>query len=205
MKNIKAYLLPKIVLIVTSLFLFSCSENEGKVVHQETGIVINFAGADHCSYVIELDNGQKILPLYYPEEFEFVNGQRVLLSYSELPNVVSTCGKGTVSEVLQIEEISCGFPLKEYEEETFYGMVNDPVILNGISVEGDCLMLNVSYSGGCRQHVFELAKLTDAEQEEGVAVVVLRHDAKGDACEAALTTDVSFDISGLREEGYTHI
>lgn len=195
----------QITLFIALIFLFTgCQQNDEQQVYQETGTVLDYAGADHCSFVIELDNGQKILPLYYPDDFEFVNGQKLLVSYSELPNVISTCGKGIVSEIVQIEEIACGSPVMVYEPEVIHSLPNDPVYLHNLTLEGDCLKLKVSFSGGCRNHIFELVKLDEEEEEEGIAVLGLRHDAKGDICEAALTMDLSFDVSSLKEQGYTH-
>src|SRR5690554_3596374 len=107
-------IMKQIAIPILLIFIFvSCDKHEEPVINQETGVVLNYAGADHCSFVIELDNGQEILPLYYPDDFEFINGQRVLVSYTELPNVVSTCGKGMVSKITHIEEIACGLPLTE--------------------------------------------------------------------------------------------
>lgn len=192
-----------ILLLLHALFLFAaCRQNEEPVVYQETGVVVNYAGAEHCRVVIELDNGQKILPLYHPEDFVFFQGQRLLLNYRELPNIMSTCGKGIASEIIHVEEISCGAPLTEIGLNEYNSLPNDPVYIHEVFIDGDCLHLKVSFSGGCRNHAFHLAKINDDQQENETALLELRHDANGDLCEAALSLELRFNISDLREQGY---
>ncbi len=195
--------LKPILLLIFALILFSsCRQNEESVVYKETGVVINYAGANHCSVVIELDNGQKILPLYFPEDFVFIQGQRLLVNYTELPNIMSTCGKGIACEITHVEEISCGAPLKEIELNEYNSLPNDPVFIHEVYTDGDCLNLKVSFTGGCRNHTFVLAKINDDQQENETALLELRHDANGDLCEAALSMELRFNITDLREQGY---
>lgn len=192
-----------IILLFCSLFLFTaCQQNEEPVIYQETGVVVNYAGADHCSVVIELDNGQKILPLYHPEDFVFYQGQRLLLNYLELPNIMSTCGRGIASEIIHVEELSCGSPLTEIEMHEYNSLPNDPVFIHEAYLDGDCLNLKVSFSGGCRNHAFDLARIIDDQQKNESALLELRHDANGDLCEAALSMELRFNVSDLKEQGY---
>ena len=58
------------VLIIFSLFLVGCQEDE-EITFQETGLVVDYAGAGNCNFVIELDNGNRIQPIYYPDGFTF--------------------------------------------------------------------------------------------------------------------------------------
>ena len=149
------------LLLLSLLLVTGCKLNEVPEVYQETGVVVNYAGAEHCSIVIHLDNGKKILPLHYPSEFIFTQGQRLLLSYTELPNVLSTCGKGVASDILNVEEISCGSQLIEISQDEYHLLPNDPVFIHNTFIEGDCLNLKVSFSGGCRNHLFNLVKIQE--------------------------------------------
>ena len=184
------------------LLLAGCRKDEEPLILQDTGIVMNYAGADHCSIVIELDNGQNIIPLHYPEEFKFFHGQQLLLTYSEIPNAISTCGKGAGSTIFQVEEIACGPQITEPEPGDYNNMPNDPVLIHQISLEDDCLKVRVAFSGGCKNHTFNLVKVEGDEQEEDTAVLELRHDSDGDFCEAFLTMDIRFNVSSLKEQGY---
>lgn len=190
-------------LFILSLILFTgCQQNEEPEIQQETGVVVNYAGAEHCSIVIELDNGQKIQPLDYPEGFVFIQGQRLLVNYTVLPNIISTCDKGTVCEILSIEELECGSPVTEIEPEDYSSIPNDPLTIHDISIDGDCLYLKVSFSGGCQNHTFNLIRVDGEHSDEETAVLELRHDANGDLCEAALSMDLRFNLSALNDEGY---
>lgn len=194
-----------ILFIFPIIILLGCQQNEEPVILQETGVVVNYAGAEYCSIIIELDNGQTIQPLRYPEGFVFVQGQRLLVNYTELPNIVSTCGKGIVSEILSIEEIDCGAPVTEPELEEYNTMPNDPVIIHEASVNDDCLYLKVEYSGGCRNHYFNLVKINEDDYEKDTAVLELRHDANGDVCEAALSKDLQFSLVSLKTSDYKRL
>ena len=191
-----------IFILIVIFSITGCQQNEEPVVYQETGVVVNFAGADHCSVVIELDNGEKILPLYYPEGFVFYQGQRLLINYMELPNIMSTCAKGKASEILYVEELSCGSPITETGLIHYNNIPNDPVFMHEAYIDGDCLHLKVSFSGGCRNHEFSLVYITDDQPDDQNPLLTLMHYANGDMCEAALSMELRFDISTLWEQGY---
>jgi hypothetical protein len=76
----------------------------------------------------------------------------------------------------------------------------DPVTLQSAYLEGMTLRLEVSYSGGCKDHVFAAVSPTGILPSMPPQIaVLLRHDAGGDQCEAALRQDLSFDITPLVE------
>lgn len=190
-------------ILISTILMVGCQQDEEAVILQETGIVINYSGTDYCNFVIELENGQKIQPHYYPEGFEFVQGQRLLVDYIKLPNIVSTCGKGTVCELINVEVLDCGFPVIELGDEDLDTFANDPLIIHDISLQGDCLNLMVSYSGGCQHHEFQLFFTGEDSTEADTAILELRHDANNDMCEAALSKELQFNLNSLKEKGYT--
>ena len=194
----------KIVLIFTVLTIIftGCQEKE-EMTFQETGVVVDYAGTDHCSFIIELDNGEKIQPLHFPDEFEFVQGQRVLVDYVKLPNVIPTCDKGIACDILNVEELKCGSPLTDLYAHNYDSLANDPVQLHEVAVDGDCLYLKLSFSGGCRDHEIELAWIHLAQNDNEIPQLEIRHDAKSDMCDAWLTQEVQFDLTQLTEEGIT--
>jgi len=76
----------------------------------------------------------------------------------------------------------------------------DPWTFLSHRVEGDTLVLDVQYGGGCREHRFAL--LIDPAFMESHPVQVaarLAHDADGDLCRALLTRTLRYDLMPLRE------
>ncbi|MEO9964533.1 MAG: hypothetical protein ABJF11_02020 [Reichenbachiella sp.] len=75
---------------------------------------------------------------------------------------------------------------------------SDPFQLNSLMFDGTKLMVNVSYSGGCKPHDFQLIW-----PESMMLImpprytVILMHDANDDSCEAYLTETLTFDLAAL--------
>lgn len=67
-------------------------------------------------------------------------------------------------------------------------------------VVGDTLSLDITYSGGCREHRFALLVDPAFMESQPVQVVArLAHDAGGDMCRALLMRTLRFDLSSLRQ------
>jgi len=192
------------LIFILFVFIFTGCQEKEELSFRETGVVIDYAGTDHCGFVIEMDDGSKIQPFHYPEEFEFVQGQRVLVDYVVLPNVIPVCDKGTACDILTVEELSCGALLTDLYTHNYDSLANDPVQLHEATVNGSCLNVKLSFSGGCQNHKIELARIHPENQEEDeIPVLEIRHDAKGDMCEAWLTQEIQFDLTPLKEDGIT--
>ncbi len=189
-----------LIFILFAFIINGCQEKE-EMTFQETGVVVDYAGTNHCSFIIELDNGERIQPLHFPEEFEFVQGQRVLIDYVKLPNVIPTCDKGVACDILNVTELNCGSAITDLYAHNYDSLANDPVHLHEVAVDGDCLYLKLSFSGGCRNHKIELARIHLDHNENEIPVLEIRHDAKGDMCEAWLTQEIQFDLTPLKEDG----
>ena len=77
---------------------------------------------------------------------------------------------------------------------------SDPFDLNSAAVSGDILTISVSYSGGCRNHVFLLTAADSFHESSPVQLsMVLTHDANEDPCEAYPTEQLRFDLTPIRE------
>ena len=77
----------------------------------------------------------------------------------------------------------------------------DPFDLEDIEIEGDSITLNITYSGGCKEHCFSLY-MTPAAFLESYPVqanLYLRHNSNGDACEALVNESVSFNLRPIAE------
>ncbi len=74
----------------------------------------------------------------------------------------------------------------------------DPIELNALRFEGSTLQLDVSYSGGCTDHEYQLCwngSFGDGFAPE--ATMKLGHDAFDDMCEAVISETVHIDASTL--------
>ncbi len=176
-----------IYLLLLSAIIFTACNKEEQITLMDSGTVINYAGAGNCGYVIELDNGGKIQPLFFPDGFVFSEGQRVLVEYNEMPNVVSSCDRGIASEIIYVEELSCA-PYIDLYFDNYDSLARDPIYLNDAFVDGKCLQIEVSYSGGCKDHSIDLALMHPwINGSSSIPTFEIRHNSNGDMCEAFFT------------------
>ena len=189
------------LLFALSVILTTSCQNDDEIVLDEIGIVVDYAGAGNCSFVIELENGSRIQPLYYPDGFTFSQGQRVHVQYVEMNNVISPCDRGIPAEVVFIEELNCA-PYIDLYFSNYDSLARDPVFIHEAFMDGDCLQIKLSYSGGCKTHTIDLARMHPwTASSSAVPTFEIRHNANGDMCEAWFTKEMRFDLSSLRLEG----
>jgi hypothetical protein len=182
---------------------FSACNNDEEIVLEEVGVVLDYAGASNCSYIIELENGARIQPLYYPDGFTFSQGQRVHVQYVELLNVVPSCDRGNPAEIIFIEELNCA-PYIDLNLNNIDSLASDPIYIHEAFVDGNCLQIKLSYSGGCKQHTIDLARLPASESDNpNIPTFEIRHNANGDMCEAYFTKELRFDLTTMKLEGKT--
>ena len=78
----------------------------------------------------------------------------------------------------------------------------DPLTSLDAQVDGDCLRLKVGYSGGCKEHFFDLYWSGDWDKTKPpVAHLYLAHNGNGDACEAIKTEKLGFALNQVRFPG----
>ena len=76
---------------------------------------------------------------------------------------------------------------------------DDDYVLNSATIDGDTLMISVSYGGGCERHAVALVIAASFIETSPVRLpAVLRHEANGDSCEAWLTESYAFDLTLVR-------
>lgn len=77
----------------------------------------------------------------------------------------------------------------------------DPYKLNEISVTGDSIIINWSYSGGCRDHELNLiAKDFFGDSSTPKATLLLSHNSNLDPCERYITENYTFNLLPLKYE-----
>lgn len=188
--------------ILFSIVFVGCQQDD-EITLTETGVVVDYAGAGNCGFVIELDNGNRIQPLYYPEGFYFSNGQRVLVEYVELPNTNSGCDRGISSDIKYVEELNCARFVDLYFSN-YDSLARDPVYIREAFVDGNCFQIELSYSGGCQEHTIDLARMHPwTASSSTIPTFEIRHNANDDLCEAMFTQVFRFDITTLKEEGFS--
>lgn len=191
-----------IIFALIAILFSGCDNLQDEITIEATGVVVDYAGAGNCGFVIELDNGNRIQPMYFPEGFTFSQGQYVLVSYIELENVVSSCDRGLATEIKYIEELNCA-PYVDLYFSNYDSLARDPVYIHEAFVDGDCLQIKLSYSGGCREHTIDLARMHPwTASSSTVPTFEIRHNANGDMCEAFFTREFRFDISDLKKQGF---
>jgi hypothetical protein len=88
----------------------------------------------------------------------------------------------------------------EYSSYASYRSIvnSDPFVLDSVIFDCDSISIIVSYSGGCKQHTFEIIwseTLSDTEPPQ--TGIIILHDANEDACEAYITETLTFSVSDL--------
>lgn len=81
---------------------------------------------------------------------------------------------------------------------------SDAFFLNTTQREGDILYIEVSYSGGCEMHQFNV--IWDGViyySEPPQAYIVLTHSANNDACEAFIEETLTIDLKQVFGENYS--
>ncbi len=77
-------------------------------------------------------------------------------------------------------------------------MENDNYRFNSAEIDGDTLIISVSYSGGCEDHEFTLAwDGAWAKSNPPQATLNLYHESNDDPCEAFPTEELQFDLSSI--------
>jgi len=77
----------------------------------------------------------------------------------------------------------------------------DQYKFNHMKIVGDSIILNLSYSGGCREHVFNLiAKNYFTDSKSPKAELFLSHNSNFDPCDQYVTEDYTFNLLPLKFE-----
>ena len=67
-------------------------------------------------------------------------------------------------------------------------------------IENNILHFEITYSGGCKKHEFELVvwDYFFVTENDIQAKIVLSHDSNGDTCKSIIKKDLYFDLSPLK-------
>ena len=76
---------------------------------------------------------------------------------------------------------------------------NAPVTMSSVEIKGDIVTLEVSYSGGCGTHEFNLFVSNLFMESNPVQTESILSHVTEDACEALITEKLTFDLLPIRE------
>jgi hypothetical protein len=189
-------------LLLTSLILYnSCTKelNENRI--EFDGTVVDYSGLDGCGFIIELDNGDKLEPVQIADTgFVFYDGQRVRISFTLLDEMASICMVGKIVRIETIREIAC-IGIQDLPLDFIWDDLPDAVFdLKSAKLNGDCLELDISYSGGCEIHHFTtyLLPVFCGTPPIPPPTIVLCHEDNEDLCEAYISEKLFIDLTSLR-------
>ncbi len=87
--------------------------------------------------------------------------------------------------------------------------LGDPYSILHAYIKNDKLWLEVSYSGGCKEHEFEMlfnnAYQEQKNSEPAVSSLInlsLKHEGNEDACRSIVQQNLRFDLKQIQTEGY---
>jgi len=118
----------------------------------------------------------------------FRNGWLGLLWALVLPILVASCQRTATVE----DSPSAS------KEAPVSSRASDPFDLLGASIEGDSMMIDVRYGGGCQEHVFALDAGPMLKSLPPKQLLSISHDANGDNCRALFTKTIAFDLVPYR-------
>jgi hypothetical protein len=170
----------------------------------EIEIVLEKRGGMEEPVIIILPPGRN--PTEKPELYECAGGYRIyFVALEPYPTVGKTIPEEEyIAQIILVPDRDC-CPEGEvcFTWLSPFLLQRDPFALNGASLDGDELTLQVTYGGGCRDHDFKLyMQPVFAESNPVRANLYLSHNANGDVCEALITEDLTYDIRKIAELYY---
>ena len=83
---------------------------------------------------------------------------------------------------------------------------SDPLNIKHAEQSGDYVVFDVSYSGGCADHFFDLISTGDFTPTYPPEVeIALKHDKNGDGCRSVIDTKLYFDLRPLQNPATTQV
>ena len=85
------------------------------------------------------------------------------------------------------------------DDSYYQNALRDPFNLNSVELKKDILLVNISYSGGCEEHEFDLVGTSFMESNPVQVDVLLSHDANNDTCEMWITQENAYNLLPLKK------
>jgi hypothetical protein len=161
---------------------------------------------DGCGWLIKVGD-----LLYHPETLDDgfkADNLKVKIDYI-VTREIFRCGRGGVSyktiRIVKIEELNRKNEVGILQSNQWDKLKMDSFRMDSAYVDRDTLRLKVSFSGGCREHTFNLWKLPPNALVPPQMELLLDHDAHGDNCKAWLTRWLAFSLRPIRVSGKNEV
>lgn len=87
-----------------------------------------------------------------------------------------------------------------------FSQKSDPINIKFVQQSGDYLVFDVSYSGGCADHTFDLVSMGAFSATYPPEVEIsLKHNKNGDGCRSVIDQKLYFNINELKYDGTTKV
>jgi len=102
------------------------------------------------------------------------------------------------------------FECKAYTDlyfNNYDSLKNDPITVDTLFVDGDCLKMKVNYGGCTTDHPIDLAYMHPSCGTPPLPPPTfwIRHDSRGELCKMLVTNELSFDLTPLRDENENQV
>jgi hypothetical protein len=137
----------------------------------------------------------------HPPKFYFMSRIRIIAALLLCALIMSCHKKKAVTDT------PAGVPVTDAKAVKTDASVNIsetgmPYKLDSLTVNGDVLSAWVSYSGGCKEHSFELiSNGMYAKSLPPKLSLCLRHSSDTDMCKKLVMQELKFDLSSVRYKG----
>jgi hypothetical protein len=106
-------------------------------------------------------------------------------------------------DLLRLTSFSNNYIVKKsailFDDSSKIDISTDALNLTKASIRNDLLTLTVGYSGGCKEHEFQLFVWKGiAKSNPPRAELLLSHNGNGDLCEAYITQELKFDLTAFK-------
>jgi hypothetical protein len=92
------------VLFAISLFTLSCNDKVAPGDIHQKGTIRDYTGLDGCTFIIELDSGEKLEPVNLKDFIDSPkDGQKVKITFKPEPQLASICMVGTIVTIQSLK------------------------------------------------------------------------------------------------------
>lgn len=168
----------------------------------EVGMVVDMSGLDGCGFLIVKQNGDRLIPLSIPDNFELKDSQMVWFTAVSNP-VPNACMAGQTVDITCITEAVNGAESANCQqtgkfaviEESFAEITNQDFRIFDASVVDGILKLQIGYSGCSPDRDDFQLWATRVFQRTTQNIMELKLTFSGQPCEAFFMQTVCFDLS----------
>jgi hypothetical protein len=85
------------------------------------------------------------------------------------------------------------------DDSLFQTAPRDPISINDVYLQRNFMIFNVSYGGGCEEHIFQLIATSFMESYPVQVNILLSHEDNDDPCDMWVTETIIFNMLPLKK------